>query len=67
MKTLLAAMFVALLMVGCGGYPGLPDFGQSLSDGLGGFIGAMILGVLVFGVVYVMFYFWIVRFGKIRK
>ena len=27
----------------------------------------MILGVLVFCVAYVVFYFWIVRFGKIRK
>jgi len=47
MKKLLAAVFVALLMAGCGNYPGVPDFGKSLSDGLGGIIGGIILAVFI--------------------
>jgi hypothetical protein len=47
MMKLLAAVFVALLVAGCGTYPGVPDFGKSLSDGFGGFIEAMLMGVLV--------------------
>jgi len=38
MMKLLAAVFVALLMAGCGTYPGVPDFGGSLSGGVGGFL-----------------------------
>ena len=67
MKKLLAAMFVALLMVGCGGpdfgkslsdgvggfLPGVPDFGKSLSDGVGGIIWAMIMAILMLVVIAV--------------
>ena len=47
MKKLLAAMFVALLMVGCGG----PDFGGSLSDGVGGIIGGMVMAFFLLVVI----------------
>ena len=46
MMKLLAAVFVALLMAGCGNYPGVPDFGKSLSDGVGEFLfGLVVVGI----------------------